>query len=110
MFIDFNVPLTDIENDGPLLDDDGKEMDLKTIAVRSLLFVYPDEPNLKPEEKDDRGRLARRIRVSKEPVSLTVEEIALVKKLIGRAFGPKVVTPAFELLDPQAPGDQKIPS
>lgn len=110
MLIDFNIPLTDIETDGPLIDDDGKPMDLKTIAVRSLLIVYPDEPNIKAEEKDDRGRLARKIRTSKEPVGLTVEEIALVKQLIGKAFGAKVVTVSWELLDPPTPGDQKTPA
>ena len=78
---------------------------LGMVAMRSLLAVYDDERALPAEEKFKRGELARKIYESTigsgEP-ALTVEEMATVKKLIGKAYPPLMVTQIWRMLDPAA--------
>lgn len=71
---------------------------LGLIAMRAL--VAPEQ-NLPPEEGLKRGQLA--MSVYKSPGALlTAEETALIKKQIGKFYGPLIVMRAFALLDPAA--------
>lgn len=75
-------------------------MTLRMVCAESLLTYFSDEMNIPAEEKHKRFKLAQRITMSQdEPVKLTVEELTLVKKLVGRLYGPVVVGPAFDLLE-----------
>jgi len=97
-----------------LLDMDGKEIPasaepdaepvtLCKIAVEALMGIYKDEPDLSGEEKVKRFKLAMKLRDGDEP-DLEVEELALIKKLIGKAFpSPLVVARCFDILDGHAP-------
>ncbi|MCK7475667.1 MAG: hypothetical protein MZV49_24295 [Rhodopseudomonas palustris] len=38
---------------------------------------------------------------AKEPISLDVSDVALIKSLIGKVYGPHIVHEAWNLLDPQ---------
>lgn len=79
-----------------------REMTLKLAAVNALQAQFEDERALDGEEKFKRGKLAEKIYLGVD-VDLTIEEIAKVKKLIGKAYGPNVVTPAWTALEGEKP-------
>jgi hypothetical protein len=72
---------------------------LKDVAVEAILAVYQDEHNLPGADKAKRFVLATRIYANPADIDLTVEEVADVKKLIGKAYGPLIVGQAFAMLD-----------
>jgi hypothetical protein len=53
------------------------------------------------KEKYRRGALASKIYGCKEPIALDLEDVKLVKDLIGKIYGPRIVKEAWDLLDPQ---------
>ena len=79
-----------------------KNITLKTVCVNSLMRQYEDEKNLNGEEKLKRGLLAERIYKAKKTIDLTVDELKLLKDLIGKnpQYNPLFVMRAYELLDP----------
>ena len=96
--IDFSAVLTDQE-DAPLKDGD-KVLTLGRAAFVALVAPAADEQNLPQDEKFRRGDLG--LRVSRGgKIDLSVEDIALIKKQIGKTYGPLVVVRAFPLLDPK---------
>jgi hypothetical protein len=72
---------------------------LGVIATRALLATLPDEQNLSGEEKFKRFALAMKIKDGGN-VALNAEDIALLKKLVGKVYSPLIVGRAFPLLDP----------
>jgi hypothetical protein len=50
------------------------------------------------EDKFKRWQIAQKIDEHLE-AEISVEDVALIKRLIGKAFGPIVVGPAFQLLE-----------
>lgn len=72
---------------------------LRSVLCNALMGQYEDEKALNGEEKVLRWKLAQKVHSEDEP-DLTVEDVALVKKLVGKAYGPVVVGPALTLLDP----------
>ncbi|MBV9971363.1 MAG: hypothetical protein JO228_15380 [Xanthobacteraceae bacterium] len=105
--IDFTVALSDL--DGVAISDgsDAKaSFTLGAAAVRALVISYEDERNLSAEEKFKRGELATRIHGATK-LSLKAEDVTLLKKLIGKAYGPLIVFRAWPLLDAaEAPGKE----
>jgi hypothetical protein len=77
----------------------GDEATLGMVATRALLASLPDEQSLSGEDKFKRFTLAMRIKDGGE-VPISAEDIALLKKLIGKVYSPLVVGRAFPLLDP----------
>jgi hypothetical protein len=72
---------------------------LKGVAVEALLLV--DAQGLSADEHLSRYGLAQRIhKANGAGVELTVEEIALVKRLLAKGYTPGVVGAAVEILDP----------
>ena len=101
---DFTAPILDFDNTPasacPASDPGcGKVLTLSDVAIASLMGTFPDERDLSGEEKIKRFGLAMRIRNAKD-ISLTAEEIALLKKIIGRSYGPLVVGRAYPMIDP----------
>ncbi len=97
--IDFTVALSDL--DGVAISDGGDAkapFTLGAAAVRALVISYEDERNLSPEEKFKRGELATRI-YGATSLSLKAEDVTLLKRLIGKAYGPLIVFRAWPLLD-----------
>ena len=106
--IDFTRPLTQIDGK-PFKTADGKDdasVTLGTIALGSLLQTYPDEDRtITPEEKFKRGKLAMKISDAiekKQDLPLQSEDVALLKKLIGKNGTPLVVVQTMPMLDPNA--------
>jgi len=70
---------------------------LLSVCTDALLAQYPDE-RLQGTEKARRYRLA--LRLSEGEVDLKVEDVALLKDLVGKSFGPLVVGQVWDILDP----------
>lgn len=71
---------------------------LGKVCVASLLGSYADEQGLSGEEKFRRYQLAERIHAGNMQ-DVSAEEIALLKKLIGKNWPPAVLGPAYEALE-----------
>jgi hypothetical protein len=96
MKINFDKILKDFEGK-PIPAADGKSAVLRGIVIDALLATYKDEQNLTGEEKLKRYLLAEK--VHKKEDDLAIEEIASLKKLIGKAFAPLIVGQAWQILE-----------
>ena len=77
----------------------GVTLTLATVAIRALVANYDDERNLPGEEKVKRWQLAMFIRSGRDEVDLATEEVALIKKLIAKAYGPLIVGQTWGMLE-----------
>ena len=84
--------------DGQPIMNETQQVTLKTVTVNSLLALFQDEQNLSGEEKAKRYVLATRIYANPD-IDLVAEEIALIKKLIGKMYAPLIVGQCFNILD-----------
>ena len=107
--IDFAQPILGLDG-SPLPNAVGKAapLTLEQIAEDALLANYADEqgagPTTRPisgDEKVKRYALALKIHdaPNKADVALTIDEAKLLKDLIGKAYGPAVVGPAWHMLE-----------
>ena len=97
MKIDFNQTIKQLGKDEPILKPNSAEpFRLKDAAVEALLA--PEE-NQTGEEKAKRYLMATRIYANPEGVDFTVEEIAKIKQVIGKGYGPLVVGQAWLYLE-----------
>lgn len=81
-----------------LKDPAGKALTLADAAVTALTTITDDDRNATGEMKFRRAELAARVLAGTK--SLTVEELAQIKTLIGKVYGPVVIGAAWPLLDP----------
>lgn len=79
--------------------EDVTEMTLGAIAMNALLGTYEDERSLTGKEKAERMQLALKINKRPSEADLTAEQLAKLKELIGKAYGPLIVGRAYELLE-----------
>lgn len=113
MTIDMQAILTD-ENDKPIVDQTGIQrvedlagappLTLGRAVMHALFATLPEERDLPAEEKWARAALAMKVR-DDPAVELTVEQVAKIKKLLGRLYGGLIIMRAFPLLDP----NEKVP-
>jgi len=78
------------------------EMTLKAAIVNALQAMFEDERALDGEEKLKRWQLAMRVYLGGD-VDLSSEEIAKIKKLVGKLYGPSVVGPVWTALEGEKP-------
>lgn len=97
MKINFNEALTNLDG-SEIKGVDGKVFTLRIAACNALSAVFDDEPQLSGEEKARRGLTAMRV-YSNPDVDLSVEDIAIIKKLIGKAYAPLIVAKAWGILE-----------
>lgn len=76
-----------------------RSVTLRRVACSALNANYEDERNLDGEEKSLRGALAERIALSNGSLDLSIEEIAKIKKLIGKGFSPLIVNQSYKVLE-----------
>ena len=94
----FNVALQTLEGE-PVIDE-GKQVQLKAVAINALLATYQDEQNLDGNEKLRRYKLAQAISAANGgDADLSLEDATLLKNLIGKGFPPLVVGQVFALLE-----------
>lgn len=95
MHIDVDIELKTLDG-GPVVDASGP-VTVRSVAVNALLANYPDE-HPTGEEKLRRYQIARAVHAGGK-VELRVEDVALIKLLVGKAYSPLVVGPVFEALE-----------
>lgn len=98
MKINFDSPILDLKGQS-INDEVGNPATLGTLAVGALMAQFSSEGELPAAEKVSRFVLAAAI-ANGGVIDLKVEDITLIKKLIGKAFGPLAVGRAYEILDP----------
>ncbi len=99
MRIDFSQAI--LGYDGQPLTDGTKPLTLGSVAVDALSATFPAEGgNDRPDgaEKQRRFRLALIAYAAKE-ADLPIEDVALIKKLVGIGYAPLVVGRVYELLE-----------
>ena len=99
MKIDFSAVIKDLA--GEAVKDGVKDATLGRVACTALLASYADEQNLAAEDKVKRFRLAE-IAAKGGEREVKVEDVALIKQLIGKAFAPLVVARAYDIIEPTA--------
>lgn len=102
--IDFNTQITQIDGK-PIIDDKGAPapVTLKKVAVEALLTTFPDEASLAGEEKARRYVLAVKISGSDSgKIELTSEDVTMLRKVVGKGYGPLVVGQVWKIIDPAA--------
>ena len=101
MKINLNFAFVNLKGE-PIPRGEGKEnstqLNLKTVCVSSLLGSYQDE-RIEGLEKLSRYKLAVKIFNAIDEVELTVEEIALIKKLIAKMFSVLVTGQVWEYIE-----------
>ena len=96
---DFSVELVSI-GDVKLVDPKEQPLTLGSLVLEALLGQFQDE-NLSGEEKFRRYQLAERI--SKGGVQeVSAEEVSLIKLVVGKAYVPRFVGPAYLALEQDA--------
>lgn len=106
--LDFTQPILQLDG-SPIQGADGKpqpDYTLEKVAEQALLGRFQDESSALGDEMTKRYDLAQRIYNHKADVTLSVEELSLVKRLIGKAFPPLIVGQAWHMLDPSLPKDK----
>lgn len=99
MKIDLSTVICDLDGK-PIKAADAKDFTVGMCACNALLT--PDaKDETSGEDKVKRFRLAERVYEGGEQ-DLSVEDIALLKQLIGKIYPPLTVGRAFEVLDPPA--------
>src|SRR3974377_2583554 len=88
MKLDFGKILVGLEGKPIRFND--RDATLGLIAVEELCAAYPDEQNLTGEEKYKRAVLAE-LAYECNGADVSVEDVTLIKKLIGKAYAPLVV-------------------
>lgn len=97
MKLDFNQSLKSL--DGKALKfDQVTEFTLKLACVEALMREHANE-QISGKEKFERAILAEKIHKAKGFCEVTSEEITQIKELVGRAWPPVVVLPAYKLLE-----------
>lgn len=99
MKIDFDFQPIDLITDEPIRDaDSGKPVTLATIAVQALMMQTADDKDQSADEKINAYVLGARIKGGGE-VDITAEDAALLKKRIGKLYGPLIVGQCLPVLD-----------
>lgn len=87
---------------GRLLEEEGFRT-LRNACTDSLSVDYQDEQRsggLSGDEKFKRHCLAVKVHDNDKP-DFTVEELVLLKEMVGKRFPPEIMGPAWLLLDPK---------
>lgn len=99
--IDFKAEMTAIDGKAIPADPGKPEaLTLQRVCEDALIASYPDEQTLPSDEKNRRFWLAIKIHGGEQ--NLSADEITMLKKVIGKGYGPLVVGRAFGMLDPNS--------
>jgi hypothetical protein len=101
--MDVTHAVLDLEGHPITMGDKEEVLTVRSVCVRALTTLLPEDQKLAGDEKFRRGLLAERIHSSDE-IELKAEEIALLKKLIGQLFSAVVILRIWRILDPAEGG------
>ena len=97
MIINFSETITTINGEDVKDPETEKSVTIASAAVEALLANYNDE-QISGEDKLKRWNLAQKVNGGGD-VDLTVEELALIKEVVGKGFGANVVGPVWTALE-----------
>jgi hypothetical protein len=95
MNINFNEPILNLNNE--TMEDEGGVITLGRVTSNALLATFPDEKEVSGEVKAKRFKIA--LKAQEADGDVTVEDVAEIKKLVGKAYGPLVVGRVFDILE-----------
>lgn len=95
---DFNVEIKNFNGESIKLEGDNV-LTLKDVCVGALLANYEEEKNLSGEEKFKRSLLAEKVYLSDGEIDVAIEDITLMKKLVGKRYSAIIVGQSFKLLE-----------
>lgn len=95
MKVNFIVPILDIEGKEIKKEDGRTAFALKDACVGALMA---NDEKLDGSEKMKRFLMATKIQAAKE-LELKIEEVVLLKEVVGKNYGTLVVGRVFEILD-----------
>jgi len=96
MKVNFSQPLKDLEGN-TLNNEKGKGVFLNTVCANALI-ASPENNKVDGVEKVKRYELAKKI-MGGGDIDVSVEELALIKELLGTSYGVLVVGQAYKMLD-----------
>jgi hypothetical protein len=96
MLIDFQNPILDLKGEPLKLAE--KPFVLLNACQEALIAQFQDETNLPAADKVRRFALAMKID-NKLPVDISIEEAAVIKKLVGKLYNNLVVGRVYEIID-----------
>jgi hypothetical protein len=73
---------------------------LSHVCCDALFAQFEDEKNLSGDEKAKRFVIATKVHDA-TLIDLEIEEIALLKKLVGKAFAALIVGQVYQMFDPK---------
>jgi len=97
MKINFNTELKTISGKG-IKGENNKILILGDVCSSALLGNFKDE-TIEGKEKLRRFKLAQKIYGVKEAVSIEIEDVALIKDLVSKAYSTLIVGQTWELLE-----------
>jgi len=104
MNLNLNQTITDTDGRIVILEEEIPFL-LKDAIKRALVANYADEApsdrslGLSGEDKFKRWELATQISKAEESIEIKAEDIVLIKRLIGKFFGPVIVGPVWNMLE-----------
>lgn len=78
-----------------------EQLTLGDVSVNALETLVPEDAKLTGEDKFKMDLLARKVYKAKS-VTLTADEVKLLKERIGKLYGATIVGAAWRMLDPEA--------
>ncbi len=96
MLINFDKTIKAL--DGTDLQEGGQPVLFKDLIVGALLANHADEPGLSGMAKFNRGKLAEKVFAGGD-LELPVEDIAIIKDMIGKYCTPLVVFQIFDYIE-----------
>jgi len=96
MKVDFSKVILDLK--GEPVKDGEKDFTLGDVAQNALLMPYPDEKELDGKAKVERFMIATTAALGGEQ-DISAEDVALIKKLIAKAYGPLVVGRSYQIIE-----------
>jgi len=96
MKVKIETALTGIDGVETLKGDKGRPLTIKDIIVNSVLTPLQDDDEKKKFEKYE---IFKKVRDAKSEVELSIEQIALIKKSIGKIQPPLIMGQCFEILE-----------
>jgi len=106
MKIEFLTQLMDLDGVTPLLVNDTKEFVTMRKACTVALNAMDQNKPPTPQDRYKRGKLAEKI-TTNDTLDLSVDELKMLKDLIGAVWGPTVVLRAWDILDPPSVEEPK---
>ena len=98
MKIDLNYVFKTL--DGTPIKNEEKEFTMKSACVNALTLSVPNE-RISGEDKVKRAILAEDIYRAENEINLNVDDLKMIKDLIGQVGSPLIVKQAWDILDPK---------